>query len=176
MSLDRDQFWHLYVNANSLSELAIVELGREWETTSGAAPAAAPLTDEQLPATEEQVQARLASQYASADWSALEGLDWDVIGGALQPPQAHAIAARLERAYTPEANLRRQADAAFDRADRAALAAALAVLPPGLPALTARLPADQISRWLDVYRAGTPALGTIVATIRALTLAVGPPA
>jgi hypothetical protein len=183
MSLNREQFWHLYVNANSLSELAIVALGRDWEASGETTAAAPPPTDEQARVADEQLQARLAAQYASADWSALDGLDWDLIGGALRGPRPPSLpspqpsdppdmAAGLEQAYARERTLRRHADAAFDLADRAALAAALARLPAELPALTARLPAEALSRWLQAYQAGTPALGTIVASIRALARAV----
>ena len=182
MSVEREQFWHLYVNANSLSELALRALSGEIEAMTRDAPPPPQLS-------EDEIAARLAHDYQTLDLSALDGLDWNPYaeGGAAvaapeSPPQPSAalpgkasatdFAAYLDDAYAHEEQLRQRVDAAYDLADRAAIASLLGRLPADLPPLTTRLAADDLSRWLAVYRADSVPLGALVTSVRALVIAV----
>jgi len=177
MSIDREEFWHLLVNTNSLAELAVAEFARE---LAASPPAASP------PAlSESELAARLAEDFRTLDLSALDGLDWDPFASvphrapadtpldappdaALDGSQGVDLAAYLEAAYVHEERLRRAVDAAFERADPAAIAALLGRLPAELPPLTRRLAPADMARWIAAYRADTPPLGELVAKARAL--------
>ncbi len=182
--MDREQFWHLYVNTNSLAELAIVELGRELDA-AGCAGAAA------LPLSEEEIAARLAAQSRKLDFSALDGLDWDPLGATadgLSDPSRVApqpmwetpgdsecndpadIDAYLNRVYAQEEILRPRVDAVFARIDMLAAQSHLARLPAAPARLTTRLTGEQLAHWLAVYRAGDPGLENLVTALRGATL------
>jgi hypothetical protein len=177
--VDREQFWHLYVNANSLAELAIVELGRELDAAGSGRPPARSLSDAEM-------AARLAEQSKTLDLSALDGLDWDPLGTmanclsrpvhvAPEPiPETPASFERdepadfdayLNRAYDQEENLRLRVDAAFARIDLRDSQSQLTSLPTELAPLTTRLTGEQLAGWLVAYRAGDPGLGLLVTTL-----------
>ena len=183
--MDREQFWHLYVNTNSLAELAILELGRELDAAGSAGLPALPLSDE-------QIAAQLAEQSKNLDLSALDGLDWDPLGamadglaglGRVAPEpmlenpadfewnEPADIDAYLNRAYAQEEILRPRVDAAFARIDLQATRSQLTRLPAVAARLTTRLTGEQLARWLAVYRAGDPGLDFLVTTLRAASSA-----
>lgn len=185
--LSRAQFWHLYVNANSLSELAILRLADDIEAEPQAQP----------PPTADEIEVRLAEQFKHMDVAALDGLNWDFFGAgpdAARPegtpvPRESEFALvssegpageggvdldlYLDRAYAYEAALSAQVDLAYAQVDAAALAALLERLPASGASLTTRLPGVEMGRWLDRYRAGDAALSQLVTKIRALSIRAG---
>jgi hypothetical protein len=100
-----------------------------------------------VPALSEEEALRLKQRALEEDAAAEAAMaDLDPM-----PDGSLDLGAFLARAYArplPAARV----DAAFARADRAALAAAIALLPADLPPLTAALDSAGLARWLALFR------------------------
>jgi hypothetical protein len=184
--VDRNSFYYLYVNANSLAELALQLLAEqiltqpEFDTPS---------------LTPEELNARVAANFEGIDLAALESVNFDFSRlpiaaqadpqAAVEAPppvelSAEATAAResaigryLSSAYAHEETLRQRMDEYFQQSDLPALEAALARLPAELPPLTRALAAQEMSGWLLVYENGNEALDEVVVQLRQLDMSAG---
>jgi hypothetical protein len=181
--VDRNSFYYLYVNTNSVAELALQLLAEQI--------LAQPQSD--TPSlTAEELNARVAANFEGIDLAALEGVNFDFSRlplaasadpqAAVEAPppvelSAEAAAAResaigryLSGAYAHEETLRQRMDEYYQQSDLPALEAALAGLPAQLPPLTRALSAQQMSDWLLVYENGNAALDEVVVQMRQLDM------
>jgi hypothetical protein len=179
--MDRTQFFYLLLHANALPMLAMQQVMREIEDTLVAHPAEVPTEaqraerearaaidledladrieadpelsavahfDFAVPALSEEEALRLRRHALEEDAAAEAAMaDLDPM-----PDGPLDLGAFLARAYARPLPAVR-VDAAFVRADRAALAAAIAQLPADLPPLTAPLDSVGLARWLALFRA-----------------------
>ncbi len=178
--MDRTQFSYLLLHANALPMLAMQQVMSEIGDTLAAQPAEVPTEaqraqreaqatsdledladrieadpelsalahfDFAVPALSEQEALRLKQQALEEDAAAEAAMaDLDPM-----PDGPLDLGAFLARAYARPLPATR-VDAAFARADRAALAAAIAQLPADLPPLTAPLDGAGLARWLALFR------------------------
>ena len=183
--MDRSSFYYLYVNANSLAELALQLLSEQ--ILAQPEPDAPPLTQAEIDA---RVQANFAGidltafENGSFDFSRLPTLAADPEATIEIPPpreltaeeaaaRESSIARYVQGAYAHEAALRHRLDEYYQRTDLPALDAALAQLPVDLPPLTRALSALEMSRWLTAYETGNEALDTVVVQMRQLDMSAG---
>ena len=178
------QFEHLCIHAHSLAELALRQSAQA--ALAGLAlapPAAAPDAD--------GLAHRLAALDLDAlDFAALDGLDLGPAaadgpmpepagifapdpparsidsGDPADPPGSDGMAAYLAQAYAAAPRVRDHFHAGLLRVDSGQLAAWLAALPDGLPALTAPMDADGLGAWLACYQQGHGALTDLVCELR----------
>ena len=178
--MDRTQFSYLLLHANALPMLAMQQVLSEIDGAPAAQPAAEPTeaeraereaqaridlddladrieADPQLqalthfdfgvqPLSEEEAL-RLKQQALEED-AATEAAMADLDPMPDGPLDLDAFLARAYARPLPAARV----DAAFARADRAALAAAIARLPADLPPLTAPLDGASLARWVALLR------------------------
>ncbi len=177
MAIDRAQYAWLLLHANALPMLAMQQVMEEMDALAGAVHAELPTPvqesgrapadlrdladrfeadpelsalarfDFAVPPLSEEEALRVKQQALAEDAAA------DAALAALEPmPEGPLdLAAFLARAYArplPAARV----DAAFARADRAALDALIARQRADLPPLTAPLDADGLARWLALFR------------------------
>ena len=152
--LDRAHFESLYLNANSIAEIAFLR--------ALDAAASAPV---QAPTPEQRADfAALAAQLANPDpanfnWAALEGVYG--FDGALDiPPLAASEDARPSR--------QARISDCFARVDMPALEAVLATLPTDRPSLASTLAPAAFTRWLELYESHHAGLQAAVLEIRKL--------
>jgi hypothetical protein len=182
--MDAEKFFHLYVNINSLSELALHEI-----VSQGNPDSTAPVEIIEMSGDEATIET------AEMDLSALDGLEEMVEAEhermrsavveivetsedesdirPVDPSNADDGPVDLEqymaKAYEFENVIRPRATRHFEKhVDRPALEALLRALPKGLPPLTAQLTGEQMRRWLDTYLLPDETLAELVTSIRAL--------
>lgn len=187
--LDRPHFEHLYLNANSIAEIALLR------ALDKAASAPAERTPEQRAATEAFLHDLNHPDPANFDWSALQGvygfdgpLDAPSPDAATPLPAAHRpgfdemvgfdddedldapvdIARYLQRVDAARPTLQTRIDDCFARADLAALEAALATLPGDRPSLASALAPDAFETWLELYESHHDGMQAAVLGIRRL--------
>lgn len=180
--MDRQSFYFLYVNLNSLAELALQQLAAKILAQT---PEPSPLED----LSDAEHDARVLASFENIDLSSLDGL-----GVASAPEDAHLdellpelpaqpmseplaesdeeldVERYLARAYSYEEQLRGRIDACYGRADLPGMNAALLQLPHRLSPLTVRLSAAQMEAWLALYAQGHEALGDLTIQVRRLDM------
>ena len=189
-TVDRARFEHLYLNANSLAEIAFLR-ALDNVSTRPSEP-----TPEQRAAAQALAQQLNNPDPATFDWSALQGVyGFDGPLDAAPPPPVEPappeparlpsfdemvgfddedvdapldIARYLERVEEARPSLQPRIDDCFARADLAALEATLATLPADRPSLASRLTPDAFTRWLELYESHHDGLQAAVMGIRQL--------
>jgi hypothetical protein len=190
-TLDRTRFEHLYLNANSIAEIAF-----QRALDAAAAPRPEP-TPEQRVATEAFAQQLANPDPATFDWSALQGVygfDGPLDADPAAPADADAprpaslpsfeavvgfdddedldapidIARYLERVDAARPALQSRIDDCFARADLAAPEAALASLPADRPSLLSALAPGAFEQWLALYESHDDGMQAAVLGIRRL--------
>ena len=188
-TLARAQFEHLYLNANSMAEIAFLRA-----LDKAASPPTEP-TPGQRAAAQAFENALNHPDPATFDWSALQGLygfdgpldapplpasepapparvpSFDEVVGIADDEDLDApidIARYLRRVDEARPSLQARIDDCFARADVAALEAALATLPAAWPSLASALAPDAFTRWLELYETGHDGLQAAVLGIRQL--------
>jgi hypothetical protein len=194
-TLDRARFEHLYLNANSIAEIAFLRA----LDAAASAPVPEP-TPEQRAAAEALAKEINNPDPANFNWAALEGIyGFDGPLDAAPPPGAADVQASepvppnkptfdeivgwdedadidapldipryLERVEEARPSLQARVSDCFARADIAALEAALATLPADAPPLTSALAPDAFMRWLGLYESHHEGLQAAVLGIRRL--------
>lgn len=180
--MERRSFYFLYVNVNSLAELALQQLAA---TILAQPPQPDPLEN----LSDAEREARMLASFENMDLSALDGLGVSSPGEAAdveaflpqlsmdsmsEPPDESDAPLDVERylvrAYSYEEQLRGRIDDSYGRADLPGMAAALLQLPNHLSPLTAQLSAAQMEEWLALYAQGNEALGDLTIQIRRLDM------
>src|SRR5262245_39810752 len=180
--MDREAFWLLYANLNSIAELALHRLAQE--------VLAEPQETNPESLTEEQLQARVMANLANLDLSALDAVYEKVASGVVtpagidEPQDAAAMTAGndepfdleryLSQAYGSADQLRDRIDHHYQRADLTAMRSALTQLPSHLPSLTQPLSAEDMGVWVETYGQGNDALDDLLLKLRALDAAYFP--
>ena len=176
--MERQDFYFLYVNLNSLAELALQQLAAKILAQTPEAGDLENLSDEER-------DARVLASFENMDLSALDGLgvasdepvDIDESALALSTDSMSESAASDEpldverymvRAYSYEEQLRGRIDDCRRRADLPAMDAALRQLPNHLRPLTGRLSAADMEHWLTLYADGNEALSDLTIRMRRL--------
>ena len=178
--MERQNFYFLYVNVNSLAELALQQLATKILAHTPESGLVENLSDEER-------DARMLASFENIDLSALDGLgvsdttDIADIEEFLPPLPTHSMSEPLTesdaeldverylvRAYSYEEQLRERIDDCYRRADLSAMDTALLQLPNHLPPLTAQLSAAQMEQWLALYAQGNEVLGDLTIRIRRL--------
>lgn len=167
--MDRQQFYFLYANLNSIAELGL----REAVIDALAEPVAEPAVEN---LSQDELDARVLAGFDNLDFSALDAVTSDGEPlvreeGALLPgdvSEPFELELYLVNAYAAEQRMRERVDEHYRRVDALALTAGLARLPANLPALTTALAASDMERWVEFYRSGDPTLRDLVLQIRAL--------
>jgi hypothetical protein len=167
--MDRQQFYFLYANLNSIAELGL----REALIDALAEPVAEPAVEN---LSQDELDARVLAGFDNLDFSALDAVTSDGEPlvreeGALLPgdvSEPFELERYLVNAYAAEERVRERVDEHYRRVDVLALTAALAQLPANLPALTTPLAAGDMARWVEFYRNGDPTLRDLVLQIRRL--------
>ncbi|MEO5686934.1 MAG: hypothetical protein ABIR54_06185 [Burkholderiaceae bacterium] len=191
MTLDRAHFEHLYLNANSMAEIAFLR------ALDNAATAPSEPTPEKLAAAKAFEHDLNNPDPQTFDWSALEGVyGFDGALDAAPPDSADAdspapartpsfdevvgfdddedldapidIARYLKRVDEARPSLQSRIDDCFARADLAALESALATLPADRPSLTSTLTPESFERWLELYESHHDGVQAAVLGIRQL--------
>jgi hypothetical protein len=188
--MNRQAFWFLYANVNSIAELAFKLLAAKilsepvQETSEPVESPYAHLSDEELQAQImadfEKLNASPPQEWSAPDESADEPVELseETTEDVVLPPLSESedaeadeeidIEKYLSRAYSHEEELRERVDAHFKRADLGAIESALAQLPDSLPSLTGPLTATDIAEWLNLYDQEHPALNDLTLRIRQL--------
>lgn len=178
--MERHSFYFLYVNVNSLAELALQQLAAKIISET---PEADPIEN----LSDEERDARVLASFANMDLSALDGVgvssDAEMpeslfeehpapsIGDSLAGSDEELDVERyLARAYSYEVQLRERIDDCYRRADLAEMDAALLQLPQHLPPLTSQLSATQMEEWLALYAQDNEVLGNLTIQIRRLDM------
>lgn len=167
--MDRQQFYFLYANLNSIAELGL----REAVIDALAEPVAEPAVEN---LSQDELDARVLAGFDNLDFAALDAVTSDGEPlvreeGALLPgdvSEPFELELYLVNAYAAEQRMRERVDEHYRRVDALALTAGLARLPANLPALTTPLAASDMERWVEFYRSGDPTLRDLVLQIRAL--------
>ena len=190
--MERRDFYFLYVNLNSLADLALWQLAAKLLAQPTEVESQNPLSQESL--SQDECDARILASFENLDFSALDGLDLSSIttepGGVEAPPlEPSALATSeqpnegneeidveryLARAYSHEEQLRERIDSHYLRADRPAMQAALLQLPSRLRALTGPLTTADVLDWLTLYDAGNTVLIDLTTEMRRLDMPAGP--
>lgn len=193
-TLDRGRFERLYLNANSIAEIALMR------ALDKVASRPAERSPEQRAVADAFVHDLNNPDPATFDWSALQGVygfdgpldaaPQEPISATLTAPPVSPrqpgfdemvgfdddedldapidIARYLQRVDEARPALQSRIDECFARADVAALEAALATLPADEPALTSRPTPDAFERWLVLYEDHHEGLQAAVLGIRQL--------
>ena len=191
-TVDRARFEHLYLNANSIAEIAFLR-ALDKASTRPSQP-----TPAQRAAAEALAHQLNNPDPATFDWSALQGvygfdgpLDAapDATVGSAPPEPIRVpsfdemvgfddddedldapidIARYLERVEEARPALQSRIEDCFARADLAALQAALATLPADRPSLASRLTPDAFTQWLELYESHHDGMQATVMGIRRL--------
>jgi hypothetical protein len=191
MTLDRARFEHLYLNANSIAEIAFLR------ALDKAASAPAEPTPEQRAAAKAFESQLNSLEPATFDWSALQGIygfdgpldaappapgepestpparmpSFDEMVGIDDDEDLDApidIARYLERVDEARPALQSRINDCFARADIAALESALATLPTDRPSLTSALSPGAFTQWLEFYESHHDGMQAAVHGIRRL--------
>jgi hypothetical protein len=188
--MDRQAFWFLYANVNSIAELAFKLLAAKI-LSEPAQETSEPVESEYAHLSDEELQARILADFEKLnasppqEWSVPdESADEPVEPGeetaedVVLPPLSESgdaeageeidIEKYLSRAYSHEEELRERVDTHFKRADIGAIESVLRQLPDSLPPLTGPLTAADISEWLNLYDQEHPALNDLTLRIRQL--------
>ena len=190
-TVDRARFEHLYLNANSIAEIAFLRaLDKAASRPSGTTP-------EQRAAAEALAHQLNDPDPATFDWSALQGVygfDGPLDAAPAIPVEAAPpeparlpsfdetvgfdddedldapidIARYLERVEAARPALQPRIDDCFARADIAALESALATLPADRPSLASPLAPDAFTQWLELYESHHDGMQAAVMGIRQL--------
>ena len=188
-TLARAHFEHLYLNANSIAEIAFLRA-----LDKAASPPAEPTPEQRAAAKAFENQLNHPDP-ATFDWSALQGL-YGFDGPLDAPPPAASeptpparvpgfdeivgidddedldvpidIARYLRRVDEARPSLQARIDDCFARADIAALESALATLPAQWPSLASALAPDAFTQWLELYEARHDGMQAAVLGIRQL--------
>ena len=182
--MDRNSFYYLFVNSNSIAELAMQLMAER--------VMAQPLEPEE-PMTQEEYEAQMAARFKDVDLAALQNEDGDFDVSRyfaaqaasnneadvpheppplpeLTPEQEAArevsIGTYLATAYVQEASLLEAVAQCYQQLDLPALAAAVAQLPADLPPMTEALSAPAMARWLRLYEADDEAVNEVVLQFR----------
>lgn len=172
-ALNREAFWFVYANANSLAELGLREAGASLLESP---PAVEPGTL----LSEDELEAKMLAGFDNLDWSALDALNLDNEAPLDIEPASDQVAGMpegefsleqyLQRAYDCEAPLSERLDDHYERVDLQFIEAVLSQLPAELPPLTRRLSAADMQEWLRIYGEGHAGLGDLIARIRQLDM------
>jgi len=191
--MDRREFYFLYVNLNSLADLALWQLAAKLLAQPSEVESQAPLSQENL--SQDERDARILASFENLDFSALDDLNLSSItteaDGVEAPPLEPAVPATSEqaiegaeeidverylaRAYSHEEQLRERIDSHYLRADLPAMKAALLQLPSGLRMLTGPLSATDVVDWLALYDAGNTVLIDLTTEMRRLDISAALP-
>jgi hypothetical protein len=173
--MERRSFYFLYVNLNSLGEIALRQLAAD-------ALAHPPEISAPENLSQDELDARVLAGFENLDLSALDGLDLsssppDSVGFEASTPEEISasdgeldVEQYLARAYTYEEQLRSRIDAHYRRADLGVMDTLLTQLPPHLHSLTTPLTAVDMEEWLTLYKNGNEVLTDLVLTMRQLDL------
>jgi len=191
-TVDRARFEHLYLNANSIAEIAFLR------ALDKAAARPSEPTPEQRAAAQALAQQLNNPDPATFDWSALQGVyGFDGPPAATPADAGHAppteparppsfdemvgfddddedldapidIARYLQHVEEARPALQPRIDDCFARADIAALEAALASLPADRPSLASALTPDVFAQWLELYESHHDGMQAAVMGIRRL--------
>lgn len=161
------EFYFLYINVNCIAELALRELAANAVASAGTSQSRHASTD--------------SLRIEDLDFSALDGLDEMirnhsvVAAPTLDAPVPQAdrsedfdLTTYVERAYSHEDQVRNRASKYWRAGAARELSAIAAAASATLAPLTARLSADALSDWLQVYLEGDAQLDDLVARVRAL--------
>jgi hypothetical protein len=187
--MERQRFYFLYVNLNSLAELALRQLAAKIlaQPLAGGVP-------ETL--SEAERDALVMANFQNLDFAALDGLDFsstqpvdieefesELSVPSMSEPAVSEQSAEdgeepdveryLARAYGYEELLRDRIDHCYRSADLSAMDAALLQLPSRLRPLTGRLSAADMTDWLTLYAEGNEVLTDITAQMRRLDISAG---
>jgi hypothetical protein len=177
--MERQSFYFLYVNLNSLTELALKQL-----TAEALAQMPSPEAGPRENLSPEERDARVMAGFENLDLSALDGLDFS---GAVDEPagieapgeqapesgESLDIDRYMARAYSYEERLRPRVDDHYRRADLTSMDATLAQLPDRLSPLTGPLSAVDMGQWLTLYKEGNEALTDLAVQMRQLDVFAG---
>jgi hypothetical protein len=190
-TVDRTRFEHLYLNANSIAEIAFLRALDKASTRPSEA------TPEQRAAAEALAHQLNNPDPATFDWSALQGVygfdgpldavpetpvesaqpetvrvpSFDEMVGVDDEEDLDApidIARYLERVEEARPALQSRIEDCFARADIAALESALATLPADRPSLASPLTPDAFTQWLELYESHHDGMQAAVMGIRQL--------
>lgn len=183
--MERQGFYFLYVNLNSLAELALQQLAAKILAQTPEAGVLENLTDEER-------DARVLASFENMDLSALDGLgvssDESVIEESpfelstdptnepvIESDEPLDIERYMARAYSYEEQLRGRIDDCHRRADLSAMDTALRQLPDHLRPLTGQLSAADMEDWLGLYADGNEALTDLTIQMRRLDMDASKP-
>jgi len=190
-TVDRACFEHLYLNANSIAEIAFLRV------LDKASSRPSETTPEQRAAAEALAYQLNNPDPATFDWSALQGVygfdgpldaapatpvaaappepapmpSFDEIVGLADDEELDApidIARYLARVEKARPALQSRIEDCFARADIAALESALATLPTDRPSLASPLTLDAFTQWLELYESHHDGMQDAVMGIRRL--------
>lgn len=180
--MQQQSFSFLYVNLNSLAELALRQLAAQILEQP---PEADPLPQ----MTEAEREAHVLASFENLDWSALDGLDFssssetadrDEIPEQLSLPvmdeqaaagdEAFDMERYLANAYGYQERLQARIDDCYRRADLPAMDAALLQLPKELSPLTGQLSGTEMQGWLALYEQGNEVLTGLTVSMRRLDI------
>lgn len=190
-TVDRARFEHLYLNANSIAEIAFLR------ALDKASTRPSETTPEQRAAAEALAHQLNNPDPATFDWSALQGVygfdgpldaapetpvesaqagtvrvpSFDEMVGLADDEDLDApidVARYLERVEEARPALQSRIEDCFARADIAALESALATLPADRPSLASPLTPDAFTQWLELYESHHDGMQAAVMGIRQL--------
>lgn len=190
-TVDRARFEHLYLNANSIAEIAFLR------ALDKASSRPSDTTPEQRAAAEALAHQLNNPDPATFDWSALQGVygfdgpldaapatpveaappeparmpSFDELVGLADDEELDApidIARYLARVEEARPALQSRIEDCFARADIAALESALATLPADRPSLASPLTPDAFTQWLELYESHHDGMQAAVMGIRRL--------
>jgi hypothetical protein len=189
--MDRETFYYLYVNLNSLVDLGLQR--RAAQLLASMPEDSAPLPE----LTPEEAEAQMMKSFENMDMSALDQV-WEKLGSTpldLEQMERDAVADQsrestteslpepvvgddglpdldiyLQRAYAYEDVLRERLDRLFAKADLVAMSQQVAQLGDTLSPLTKRLDGAQMAAWLDRYDGDDAVLTGLATEMRRLEM------
>lgn len=183
--MERERFYFLYVNLNSLAELGLRQMAEQLL----AEPVDTGPVEE---LTEEERDARMLASFENLDLSALDGIGvatgdeaTDLEAFPVEPPafsladlpaddgEEFDIETYMARAYGFADQLQSRIDHCYRNADLSALDVALLQLPERFSPLTGKLGAADMEQWLELYHEGHEVLGDLATEMRRLDISAG---
>lgn len=183
--MQRERFYFLYVNLNSLAELGLRQMAEQML----AQPVETGPIEE---LTEEEREARMLASFENMDLSALDGIGvatgdepTDFAAFPVEPSafslddmpadsdEEFNIETYMTRAYGFADQLQSRIDYCYRHADLSAMDVALLQLPERLRPLTAKLSAADMDEWLALYHEGDQVLGDLATEMRRLDISAG---
>ena len=179
--ITKQAFHYIYVNANSLTELALRTLPSDLDS----------LLDDLEPIEDSDLDFDLETNLEDLNFAAMDGLDFydsevdtTIVVPEVIPPKKSCtntlekekpeqesefdIEVYMSNVYSLEEQLIERVDSAYNKIDHEQIKLLFNLLPPELPALDKKLSGEKMNLWLEQYNNDVESITNLLIAIRQL--------